>query len=240
MRPKLRDLVAALLDDTAYPDLDALCSALIDEREADLLESLAAQLTVPETHFFRVAPQIAALHEQVLPSIISRAEPNRHLRIWSAGCSTGEEPYTVAILLRELLGDAAGWHLDLVASDLSRHALDVAREAVYSAWSFRDTPGHIQERYFTRDGARWRLADSIRRMVRFFPLNLAHFPLRRREIAEQCHHLFLGGGQAPALRRVEPAPRQWRLAHSRAIRPSARKQRHAADSPASRRGSLAA
>src|SRR4051794_3720217 len=95
MRAKLRDVVHALHGDTTYHDAEALCSALLDNREADLLEAIAAQLTVPETHFFRVAPQIAALRAHVLPTIIRTAEPTHHLRLWSAGCSTGEEPYTL-------------------------------------------------------------------------------------------------------------------------------------------------
>src|SRR5262249_3467433 len=109
--------------------------------------------------------------------ILRRRESDRRLRIWSAGCSTGEEPYTLAVLLKEqaVLDD---WQVLLVGTDVNRESLRAAREARYPAWSFRATSEQFRQRYFTPldDGARWRLNDAVRRMVRFAWSNLGAHP----------------------------------------------------------------
>jgi chemotaxis protein methyltransferase CheR len=144
---------------------------------ADLLQVLVAGLTVGETHFFRIVPQIAALRELVLPDLIRQHAPERKLRVWSAGCSTGEEPYTLAILLREALLGIDTWDVQLFATDVSEPALDAARRGVYREWSFRDTPESIRRSYFEDAGHQQRrLVDSVRTMVRFSHQNLAQDP----------------------------------------------------------------
>lgn len=153
-----------------------LHAAFLRGARADLFAALAARLTIGETHFFRVAPQIAALREVVLPDLLARRASRRRLNCWSAGCSSGEEAYTLAIVLRELLTVAAPWQLHILATDLSAPALDAARRACYREWSFRETPEQIRRRYFERDGESWCLSDAIRRMVRFAPHNLIADP----------------------------------------------------------------
>src|SRR4051794_31178619 len=144
---------------------------------ADLFAAFAARLTIGETHFFRVAPQIAALQETVLPDLLARRADQRRLALWSAGCSSGEEPYTLAILLRDLLPDQERWAISILATDLSEPALDEARRACYREWSFRETPEQIRQRHFAREGDTWRLNETIRQMVRFKRPNLAADPL---------------------------------------------------------------
>jgi chemotaxis protein methyltransferase CheR len=171
-----RDLdaaIAALQRESGARDAAALYTSLATGARPDLLEALAARLTVGETHFYRIGPQIDALRQIVLPDLIARRAPERRLRLWSAGCSTGEETYTLAILLRQALPNADAWQVDLVGTDISRPALDAARRGVYGEWSFRDTPPTARQRYFVPDGNRWRLLDSIRRLARFEHLNLA-------------------------------------------------------------------
>jgi chemotaxis protein methyltransferase CheR len=174
-----RDLEAAIaagLADAGLLDPLALYRLLASGSHPDLLEALAARLTVGETHFFRVPPQIAALRDVVLPDVVGRRAAERRLALWSAGCSTGEEAYTLAILVREWLAGADGWDVRLVGTDISRPALAVAADATYGQWSFRDTPEAIRQRYFEAQGQRWRLIDAVRRMVRFAHLNLADEP----------------------------------------------------------------
>jgi chemotaxis protein methyltransferase CheR len=151
----------------------------------ELFAALAERLVIGETHFFRVAPQIAALRDVVLPGLIADRASQRRLNLWSAGCSSGEEPYTLAILLRELLPAAEGWQIRLLATDLSAAALDVARRARYRDWSFRETPERIRRSYFLREGDNWHLDGAIRRMVQFALLNLVadQFPAPTPEIA---------------------------------------------------------
>ncbi|HEY3081807.1 MAG TPA: CheR family methyltransferase [Chloroflexota bacterium] len=151
--------------------------ALADGGHPGLLEELATRLTIQETHFFRVEPQIEALRKTILPDLIRRRAAERRLRLWSAGCSTGEEPYTLAILVREQLTAIGAWDVDILATDLSRPALELARRALYPAWSFRGTPERVRGAYFAPEGRSWRLIEGVRRMVRFEQHNLAIDPL---------------------------------------------------------------
>ena len=100
-------------------------------------------VTVAETYFFRDLSQINALRYSVLPQLIEqrRADGQLELRLWSAGCSTGEEPYTLAILLRELIPDFSSWKITILATDLNLNHLERARNGVFRPWSFRaETP----------------------------------------------------------------------------------------------------
>ena len=137
------------------------------------LEPMLPSLTVGETHFFRNRAQIAALEQHVLPELIARRRGEKKLRLWSAGCSSGEEPYTLAIMLDRLLGsEAADWDIRIMATDIDPVALQKAARAVYGSWSFREVPKTVVARYFTKEGDRLALADSIKKMVTFSRLNL--------------------------------------------------------------------
>jgi chemotaxis protein methyltransferase CheR len=105
-------------------------------------------LTNNETYFFRDAGQMALLSERILPDLIRRNAGTRSLRLWSAGCSTGEEPYSLAILIDELLPDRKGWDVRILGTDLSEEALAKARRAVYGPWSFRATSEARRKAYF--------------------------------------------------------------------------------------------
>jgi len=137
---------------------------------------LASHLTVGETYFFRDRALFEALEQQVLPSLIAtrRAEGTQWLRLWSAGCATGEEPHSLAILLDRLLPDWPDWALTILATDINAKALEKARRGHYREWSFRETPPRIRDRHFhRRAGETFELDPRIRRMVTLAPLNLA-------------------------------------------------------------------
>ncbi|GBC84692.1 Chemotaxis protein methyltransferase Cher2 [bacterium HR11] len=144
------------------------------EREMDQLIDL---VTTHETYFFREKRQLRCFVEEIVPLLVQerRAEPARVLRIWSAGCSTGEEPYSIAMLLRGL-PVLTGWQLFIFASDISSRALQVARQGIYGSGSFRDMEPEYEayvRQYFepTPDG-RLRIRDEIRQMVLFGRVNL--------------------------------------------------------------------
>lgn len=135
---------------------------------------VASHLTIGETYFFRGEETFAALADHVLPALVAaRLRGEKRLRIWSAGCCTGEEAYSLAILLRQLLPDIDDWQISILATDINRKFLRKARDGVYGQWSFRGTPAGFRERYFQpASTGRHALAAHIKRMVTFAPLNL--------------------------------------------------------------------
>lgn len=137
---------------------------------------LAGYLTVGETYFFRDRSCFEALEQEVLPALIATrgSEGILRLRLWSAGCATGEEPYSLAILLDRLLPDGPEWAVTILATDINPDALESARIGVYRKWSLRETSSSILERYFLRRaGDTFEVDPRIRKMVTFAPLNLA-------------------------------------------------------------------
>jgi len=135
---------------------------------------LASALTVGETYFFRDIAAFDALERYVLPELIAerRSQGALRLRIWSAGCATGEEPYSLAILLHRLLPDLAQWSLTILGTDINATAIETAERGFYREWALRATPAEVRRRYFERRGGEFRLDPEIRGMVTFAPLNL--------------------------------------------------------------------
>jgi chemotaxis protein methyltransferase CheR len=137
-------------------------------------QALLDEVTIPETHFFRNPPQIRALRKYVLPELLKQAGSTRKLRIWSAGCSTGEEPYTIAMLLRELLPPSAGWDLKVIATDVSTRALTAARRGRYAERAFVMTDPVDLQRFFVLDATAgcYEVRDEIKELVEFRHHNL--------------------------------------------------------------------
>jgi chemotaxis protein methyltransferase CheR len=136
---------------------------------------LAKHLTIGETYFFREPAAFQFLEERVLPETIdSRSKSEKRLRIWSAGCCTGEEPYSLAILLSRLIPDLQNWNITLLATDINQRFLEKASKGVYGKWSLRETPDWIVERYFRRrvGDERFEILPATRSMVTFSYLNL--------------------------------------------------------------------
>lgn len=141
--------------------------------DSELWDDLIGAITVGETYFFRNPSHFDALRQHILPDLIARHRHDRRLRIWSAGCSTGEEPYSVAILLHQLLPNIAQWNVLILATDINKRALRQAGEGRYRKWSFRKTDPAIQTRYFTQQSGHFELSRRVRKMVTFAYLNLA-------------------------------------------------------------------
>lgn len=141
-------------------------------RQGPFLDRLTAELTVGETFFFRNEHHFRALAEDVIPLVLRENDANREIRIWAAGCSTGEEPYSVAILLDKLLADKPQWRVSILATDLNPEFLERARLGHYRKWSFRGTDIQQDRTYFARQGEEYWLTSRIREHVRFSYLNL--------------------------------------------------------------------
>src|SRR4051794_16227001 len=145
----------------------------VEERQA-----LLDEVTIPETHFFRNPPQIRALRQHVLPELLRQAGSKRRLRIWSAGCSTGEVPYTVAMLVRELLPASVGWDVRIIATDISTRALAAAARGRYSERAFVMTDPIDRQRFFYVDteSRSHVVRDEVRELVEFRHHNLVADP----------------------------------------------------------------
>ncbi|HJV37066.1 CheR family methyltransferase, partial [Geomonas sp.] len=139
------------------------------------VEALAGHLTIGETYFFRDPRSLEATETSILPPLLrARRGKDQRLRIWSAGCSTGEEAYTLAILLHRLLPDVREWNISILATDINAAALQKGMAGVYGKWSFRATPSWFKSLYFTpQPEGSLRVVDNVKRMVHFEYLNLA-------------------------------------------------------------------
>lgn len=139
------------------------------------IETLASHLTIGETYFFREKKTFQLIEEHILLELISSRQRNeRRLRIWSAGCCTGEEPYSIAILLSKMISNLKDWNITILATDINPRFLQKASAGLYNEWSFRETPSFIKEKFFKRKKEdRFEILPSLKRMVTFAYLNLA-------------------------------------------------------------------
>jgi chemotaxis protein methyltransferase CheR len=135
------------------------------------LEEAIERLTTKETYFFRQEYQLRAFRDQLLPELAATNAARRRLGIWSAGCSTGEESYTIAILLLES-GLFRGWDLKVVGSDICRGSVAAARRGVYREAAFRTTSHELRARYFTNVGDGAEVAPELKKICHFGQLNL--------------------------------------------------------------------
>ncbi len=162
-------------------DAAAYAAFLAGPAGAEEWSQLEAEITIGETFFFRYAEQFTALRSVILPALIAARSSERRLRIWSAGCASGAEPYSVAILLHDLLGPSlADWDVSITGTDISVAALATARKAEYGRWALRTLPPEERMRWFAPIQAgpgeapqgRYALRPEFRRMVRFERQNL--------------------------------------------------------------------
>lgn len=166
---RIEDALARLPDGAA--SLDALASLAVD---APLWQTVIAALTIRETNFFRHPAWFAQLEEHILRPLIERRNgvgPKR-LRVWSAGCATGEETYSLAIMIARLLRRSEGWGISITGTDLSAAVLAEARRGIYREWSLREVDAATRVQHFRKLESQFELLPETRAMVSFEPLNL--------------------------------------------------------------------
>ncbi len=144
---------------------------LYDRKRHEEMIALIDLLTVNETYFFREQNQLKAFTEEILPELRERNRESKRMRIWSAGCATGEEPYTLAILILEY-GHLLGWDIEISGSDINQRVLTTARQGTYRKNSFRCTEQYFIDRYFTEEVGALRISDRVKELVHFGHLNL--------------------------------------------------------------------
>jgi chemotaxis protein methyltransferase CheR len=142
-----------------------------DRKKEEELSDIMDILTTNETYFFRESFQLKAFTDEILPELKTLKERERTLRIWSAGCSTGEEPYTIAMLILEK-NLFPGWRIEIVGSDISQRVVQHARKGVYGKSSFRCTEERYVKRFFTQVEEGFRINDEVRELVSISHMNL--------------------------------------------------------------------
>ena len=152
--------------------LDALTTR--PNRDAEM-RSLLNEITIGETYFFRSQSQLEALNKIIVPKLasLSAKQVIKKIRIWSAGCSTGEESYTLSILLLEQVAQKLkGWTFEILATDLNDNSLAKCKEGLYAEYAVRNLSPERRQKYFTQEGALYRVNDEVRAGVKFDRLNL--------------------------------------------------------------------
>jgi len=192
--PRLKTLVIETTGMAFYADKDEDLARIVAERMADTgvaacaryldliadpvlgrneMDALVAELTIGETYFFRHKEQFDALRDIILPDVLARNQGVKRLRIWSAGCSIGPEPYSLAILLKREFGTRiAGWHVSIVGTDINQKFLARAREGRYDEWAFRATPDDVRRDCFEPSGRQWVIRPEYKALVSFQYHNL--------------------------------------------------------------------
>ncbi len=144
---------------------------LYDRKKDEEMTAAIEVLTVNETFFFREKNQLKAFSDEILPEIKEINKQKKRIRIWSAGCSTGEEPYTIAMLILEY-GGLYGWDIEILGSDINQRVLAAARRGMYRKNSFRSTEAYLMDRYFKKEGDSFLISEDVKRLVSFSCLNL--------------------------------------------------------------------
>lgn len=168
-------LVESRLERLAQLQVSADIAALLQQcrQEPALRQAIAEAMAIHETYFFRDPWLYEALRQEVLPALLQARAGERTLRIWCAACATGQEVYSICLLLREHFPQLAGWELDILASDFSAAALAQAESGRYSLMEAnRGLPAALLARHFRRDGLHWQLLPELRQQVRFARINL--------------------------------------------------------------------
>lgn len=162
-----------LLEREGLKTFSALVEELRRRPTGPLATAVVEAMTTGETFFFRDNYPFAALREEVLPKLTAVNAPQRQLAVWSCACASGQEPYSIAMLIRDHFSFLTAWELRLVATDISGEMLQRAREGVYNSLEVaRGLSREQLSRHFSAEGDRWRINENLRAMIEFRQLNL--------------------------------------------------------------------
>ncbi len=138
-----------------------------------LLDRVTETMTINESFFFRDKIPFDRFKDTILPAVMEARANTRRLRIWCSACSTGQEPYSLAMILRSMKEKLAGWNIEILATDISRDVLERAKAGIYTQFEVqRGLPIQMLMQFFEQVGEQWRISEEIRRMVQFRHLNL--------------------------------------------------------------------
>jgi chemotaxis protein methyltransferase CheR len=185
--------LAPLLHRHNFSDVDGLVRRLERGPDRQLVRDVIEAMTTNETFFFRDRAPFDNFCQVILPHLVKARAAQRSIRIWCAACSTGQEPYSLAMILDEQVRKLGGWNIDILATDIASHVLDVAREGVYSQFEVqRGLPISMLLRYFQQKGDRWQVVEHLRSRVRFEEGNLiSNFTDRGRFDVIFCRNVLI-------------------------------------------------
>ncbi|WP_421708943.1 CheR family methyltransferase [Algihabitans sp.] len=157
--------------------VDEIASQLRSRPSSPLELDVVEAMTTNESFFFRDTRPFDQFKEIVLPQLLEARKSSRSLRIWSAACSSGQEPYTLAMILKEQAAKLSGWRVEIVATDLSTAILEKAKEGIYSQFEVqRGLPINLLMKYFKQTGDRWQISQDLRGMIDYRMFNLLESP----------------------------------------------------------------
>ena len=160
-----------------FAGFDELVQAIRAGTNEELLIDVTEAMTTNESFFFRDQKPFDQFRDLVLPYMLEHRAGVKSFRIWSAACSSGQEPYTLAMLLKENAAKLAGWRIEIIATDLSKEILAKAESGPYSQFEVqRGLPIALLVKYFKQAGERWQISEEIRNMVKFKSFNLLGSP----------------------------------------------------------------
>jgi chemotaxis protein methyltransferase CheR len=153
--------------------LEALIGKLRTGGDDKLLREVVEAMTTNESFFFRDGKPFETLQKETLPYLLQARAAKKHIRIWCAACSTGQEPYSIAMILKDEAAKLAGWKVEIVGTDLSTDVLDRARNGMYSQFEVqRGLPIQLLLKNFTQKNEMWEISADLRSMVQYRPINL--------------------------------------------------------------------
>jgi chemotaxis protein methyltransferase CheR len=165
--------LASLMRDEGYNSLSDMIDAVLRRSNPALNQRVLLALTTNETSFFRDIGPFELLRSKLLPPMLAARSQSRALTAWSAACSTGQEPYSIAMMLCDSFPEVESWRLSILASDLNPQVVERGRQGVYSVLEVnRGLPEKLKEKYFTKHGELFTISERLRSMVRFFEQNL--------------------------------------------------------------------
>jgi len=170
---RLQKHLTARIQELECETVDEYLDMLIDKRwQTKEIAWWTNVLTVGETYFYRNQPQWEVLQKYIIPELLNQHREDRKLSFWSAGCATGEEPYTLAIILSEVITDLPSWHIDILATDLNSEFINTAKNAQYGKRSVRELDSEQLRKYFIKKNDSYIVRSKIRNMVSFMIHNL--------------------------------------------------------------------
>jgi chemotaxis protein methyltransferase CheR len=159
------------------PSLDDLVQSIRTKRDEALLRDVTEAMTTNESFFFRDNTPFDIFRDHLLPTLMKSRAGTRQLRIWCAAASTGQEPYSIAMILKERAAQLQGWRVDILGTDLSNEVLEKAKAGLYTQFEVqRGLPIQLLVKYFAQVGDLWQIDASIRSMVRYREFNLLNDP----------------------------------------------------------------